>query len=311
MKPAASGLCARSCGGALWNTPWCSESYCCCCWGSGAPCAAGSCCCHPALAPRLQEMQRVILLLLLLGVGHAVRSRLVLLPPCTCTQTSRNAASHTAAAAAGGRARHAQPAHAAATLHRAQTLNLCMKAAHKVVWPVALKNWPHKRLQAHDGETCLGGLPHAAAAAAAHVGPPHRGLSCRCLHWHGLQQHTSSGGPLQSRTMRHAMLAQRPALAARWSPSVRQQCKARPGHCMPLRLLPAPAQGLRGWCLAVMGQLAGAHRLAAARCQAGPPRGRPCPAPGRPPRAPRRARARPPCAAPAAARLTQLTIQVH
>ena len=76
-------------------------------------------------------VQRVVLLLLL-GVGRAVRSRLVLLPPCACSQSSRHAASRTAAAA-GGRARRAQPARAAATLHHAHTSGIAKKAPHKDV----------------------------------------------------------------------------------------------------------------------------------------------------------------------------------
>ena len=103
-------------------------------------------------------VQRVVLLLLL-RVGRAMRSRLMLLPPCTAPRPQE--------------------------LARKQRTRLSFLR----------EGFAAQALQAHGGETCLGGLPRdaAAAAAAAHVGPPHRGPSCQCLHWHGLQQHNSSG----------------------------------------------------------------------------------------------------------------------
>ena len=138
-------------------------------------------------------MVQGIIMLLLLGVGCAVRSRLMLLPPCTAPRPQ-------------------EPPEKG----RTRVLRAMLQA---------------QALQAHDGETCLGGLPRD-AAAAAHVCPARRGLSFQCLHWHGLRQHTSSGRPLRATHMWHTMLARQPPVAVWWSQSMHLQCKGllRPLH---------------------------------------------------------------------------------
>ena len=240
---------------------------------------------------------------------------------------TRPGAASRSAAAAGGRARRAQPARAAATLRLHPELKTCSESYCCCCWG--------------------SGAPCAASSCCCHPAPrPHSGIAKKAPHKDVMQRCCKPryckrmvgrlawvGCPVMLLLLLRMCIHSAQVLPADACTGV--ACSSTPaqgvlctlGQCdMPcwhrvrLRntvvtvsaqaivsiraLLPKPARGARGRYLSPTGQRAGAHRLAAQR-QAGLPRGPPYRAPGRPPRAPRHARVRPPCAAPAAAALTQ------
>ena len=211
----------------------CSESCCCCCWGSGAPCAAGSCCCHPALAPRLQGMQRVVLLLLL-RVGRAVRGRLVLLPPCIlhpdfkkCSK-SYCCCKRRVGRAVRGRLMLLPPCAAPSPQPPPgqQRARLCCAPLLQA-----------QALQAHDGET----LPGWAApwcccccCCACASTPPRSFLPMPALAWPAAAHQFRSPSALQTHVTCHAGAAF--ALATWWSQSARRHREGYTGHCEDQRL---------------------------------------------------------------------------